>query len=360
MTIKHNENLQILLICLLLYCLLVPSPLRINHNLRKFAPLRPLKQEQKINKNELRKRGNTGGFINKEDLILEQLKKSNTEIQNRIDQQYKWVEIKYSLIGGLIVSFIAKIFFNVKDSRNSGEINSEEDLFEKIRRAIVSQATSLVLSLSLIIAATVDTQMLRDRKLILQQGAWIANYVEPAFLNNLEVLSWEEFLRLSGGYHDTIIASIFFNSNIFAITITLYAIYIFVTSEISNILSEKNTLRTYSREILLGFWLMQGTLLFSTLSIHIAPPTFEIMPFPIVSGFFNIYCNPLWSIPIYFFLWLCLVWKSLELISIHKREKNDRIKLNKRFRSSFALFILATFFASLNTILTQIRTISLS
>ena len=168
--------------------------------------------------------------------------------------------------------------------------------FKFLTNIFESPATSLVLNFSIIISATIDTQIRFNRTFMIQLGLWISTYIEPLIDSN--IVSWESFLRLPGGYHLDPLSSSMMNITVYILTLLLFAIYLFSSIRI------KSNSKTDHPELKFTFWLMQGCILFSTISGHLTPPNLWITPFPLFSvhTWRNLYVPSPLAIPIYLFL----------------------------------------------------------
>ena len=161
--------------------------------------------------------GSTKKFIHRE------LDKSITEIENRIEHESSWFEIKFIFIGGILLGFIALIY---------KEGNKTKDLIRIIQRPGII----LALGLSVIVAVIIDMQLRATQKTIHLNGIWIANYIEPLFLDNhvyrfraaQPFYPWESFLRIKdrGSLFRDTLNSLTFWPHVFLVTILLYLAFI--------------------------------------------------------------------------------------------------------------------------------------
>ena len=292
-----------------MYLLFVASPVKLGYSLDISSPFPP------ANSNNYQTRKQALVFHDSEqkipyqkELIMEQLKKVNTEIQARNNQEYAWFQLKYYLIGGLVLGFLTNTFFKKE---------TQESIFYQLRHALESPATSLLLALSVIVAITIDVQIRFGRNFMMQLGSWVSNYIEPIFLGD-DIVGWEQFLRLQGSYHVDIVTASFVSSNVYLLTIIMYAFYLYSTNKAyskintpkaseERIEHPKNFLERGDLKIVdLGFWMLQICLLFCCISSHLVPSNFIVSPFPLITGLLHdeIYVNSIWTVPIYLLLWV--------------------------------------------------------
>jgi hypothetical protein len=200
-----------------------------------------------------------------------QLGKANNEIQSRLNQEAEWFKIKYLYVGIILLGFLINTYFK------AGSMSSD-DVHKSFLDASSSFVTSFILSVTVIVAVSIDMQIRAGRIVINQLGSWINHYAEPIFLGK-EGLGWESFLRLEGAYHANAVYTMTFWPNIYFLSIGLYALYLVVTQRT---LEKGNSHRD---TVLLGFWMLHITLLVAALSSHVVPYTFEVSPHPLFALF---------------------------------------------------------------------------
>jgi hypothetical protein len=222
-----------------------------------------------------------------------QLGKANNEIQSRLNQETEWFKIKYLYVGIILLGFLINTYFKA-DSMSS------DDVHKSFLEASASFVTSFILSVTVIVAVSIDMQIRAGRIVINQLGSWINHYAEPILLGK-EGLGWESFLRLEGAYHTNGVYTMTFWPNIYFLSIGLYALYLVVTQQT---LAKENSHRN---TVLLGFWMLHITLLVAALSSHVVPYTFQVLPHPLFALFKpNFYTHPALMILIH-----CVSWAGL-------------------------------------------------
>jgi hypothetical protein len=233
-----------------------------------------------------------------------QLQKANTEIQSRIEQEASWFQLKYYVVGSILLGFIINTYYK------SGRQKTDFSIF---LQASSSAITSFILSLAIIVAVSIDMQIRAGRIVINQLGSWIHHYAEPILLGEAKGynygLGWEFFLRQDGGYHKDIVYAMTFWPNIYYLSIALYVLYLIV--------SQKAFTKKRNREIVLsGFSLLHITLLIATLSNHIVPFIFEVKLVPLASKWIlTDSVNPSKLVPVYISFWFVLLLVAYRFIS---------------------------------------------
>ena len=222
-----------------------------------------------------------------------QLGKANNEIQSRLNQESEWFKIKYLYVGVILLGFLINTYFKASTM-------SSDDVNKSFKDASESFVTSFILSITVIVAVSIDMQIRAGRIVINQLGSWIYHYAEPIFLG--KGLGWEAFLRLPGAYHANNIYTMTFWPNIYFLSIGLYALYLVVTEKaLAKVNSHEHT-------IMLGFWMLHITLLVAALSSHVVPFTFLVSPHPLLALLNKDFItHPGWLIPIDFVTWLVLI-----------------------------------------------------
>ncbi len=210
-------------------------------------------------------------------------------------------EIKYLYVGVILLGFLINTYFKEI-------LISPEDIDQRFQVATRSYVTSFILSLTVIVAVSIDMQIRSGRIVINQLGSWISHYAEPILLG-VEGLGWEAFLRLDGGYHANTIYSMTFWPNIYYLSIGLYLLYLVVSRRS---LANRNPHRD---TIWLGFWMLHGTLLIAALSSSVVPYTFSVNPHPVWALFFpEVYVHPAWMIPVVLASWLILLYVAYRYV----------------------------------------------
>lgn len=325
---KPSNKQLILYSCLLLLFLLAASPIKLDAELQSKAPYR-LGSPQITSPSNLTDAESA--------LMLEQLKKANIEIQERLNQETSWFQLKYYLVGGLLFGFLTNTFL-------SKDLNSKDTAYSKIKNALGSPSTSLVLAFGCIVAITIDTQIRVGRNFIAQLGIWIESYVEPLFLRQ-NLVAWEQFLRLKGAYHVETISSTLVSSSIYILTLILYALYIFSTQKVYENSDTKKA--SELNVVSFGFWLLQGTIAFCILPSHLVPQTFQVTPFPFFTGWLDIYRHPSWLIPIYVTLWFHSANVVILATKIVGHDDDKQSSTENNALISFMLFTLILLIACL-------------
>ena len=203
-------------------------------------------------------------------------------------------------MGVILLGFLINTFFKESSIR-------PEHVNHRFQMAGHSYVTSFILSLSVIVAVSIDMQIRSGRIVINQLGSWIFHYAEPILLGN--DLGWEAFLRLDGGYHANTVYTMTFWPNIYYLSIGLYLLYLVVSRKALGKYAHRNT-------VWLGFWLLHITLLVAALSSHVVPYTFQVNPHPIIALFFpSFFVHPAVMIPIGLFSWSILTFVAFYYIS---------------------------------------------
>lgn len=256
----------------------------------------------------------------KEGLKIE-LNKANTEIQAKLDHEFEWIRLKYYVVGALFLGFWSRAFL-----KNGSSSDEDKGVLDKFKSYIASTATSFILALTALIGITVDMQILSARIVMEQLGHWIYLYAEPIFLaydstDDAKNVGWEKFLKLQGGFQNSIENSLMFWPNIFFLSILLYAFYL-----LSSTLAVKNHIHnpqnTNDTTLLwIGFWLLHITLLFFTFSNHIIPSIFSFSSIQISLGWFGLYTiDSEDQLKFYLFVWLLLTFFSFIAIRLSGRK----------------------------------------
>jgi hypothetical protein len=249
-----------------------------------------------------------------------QLDKANTEIQSRLNQEVEWFKLKYLYVGVILLGFLINTYFKNSSDQESkhGDDHEPESTFGRFVAASQSSVTSFILSLSVVVAVSIDMQIRAGRIVINQLGSWIYNFAEPLLLrlngNLPNKLGWEAFLRLDGGYHNNTVTAMTFWTNIYILSIALYILCL----EVSRRALKKHKDEPSKHIVYFGFWMLHMTLLIATFSNHIVPFTFRVDPFPILTGW-NASVDPVhpkWLAPIYFVVWSLLVVVALIYIRL--------------------------------------------
>ena len=346
---------HIFIISILLLLIFVSSPMRLNKNLC----LNPVYiSVEGIRNNQYNCENNTKNpqleSLQKDSvpgqIILEQLKKANQEIEAEIQQEISWFQLKYSLVGVLFLGFFVNVFLGrdvllVKENKeqNTKQIQSHIQPIQQIDKAIKSPATSLILAISTIIALTIDMQTRTGRIITNQLGTWISEVIEP-LVKQYGFISWETFLRISSGFHSSTQYLMISSVNRYWITIILYLLYLYATwssnrDHINNQIKAQFERNVYL--LLIGLFSVFGTLFVCALSYHYVPPNFEVIPFAPISIFIPdnqiTYQHPSLTIPVYTGLFLVVVVESITFIKLQQsiallQQKNKKQKNNRKIR----------------------------
>ncbi len=344
---------HIVVIGILLFLMFVSSPMRLNRELCfdpvhiSLAGIRNNEYKcEKIYKNprlELITKDSFAGQI-----IIEQLKKANQEIEAEIQQEIAWFRLKYSLVGVLFLGFFVNVFLGrdvllVKQNKeqNTKQIESHIQPIQQIDKAIKSPATSLILAISTIIALTIDMQTRSGKIITNQLGTWISEVIEP-FVKEYGFISWETFLRISSGFHSSTQYLMIRSVNNYWITIILYSLYLYATWSSNRDNINNNITAKFERNIyllLIGLFSVFATLFVCALSYHYVPPNFEVIPFAPITIFIPYsqitYQHPSLTIPVYTSLFLVLLIESIFFINLRQsltllQQKNQKEKDNKK------------------------------
>lgn len=173
------------------------------------------------------------------ELIRLELQKANDEIKLRIEQEDTWFHYKFLLVGVLLAAFLGYLGFG--DGRLFGESNrgtpqKERSPKERLDEILDSRATCSVLVMALVVALTIDMHVRNNAIVIQQLALWIANQVEPAFLQTAfssqatgAFLPWEQFLRVefpAAGMHRDDLYGFAFYPHLHFLTWVLYMFYL--------------------------------------------------------------------------------------------------------------------------------------
>lgn len=285
-----------------MYLLFVASPMQLNKNLEKNAQLAVDEKTTELTNACKNKEYKCEEFFKG---LAAQLEKANTEIQSRLNQETEWFKLKYYVVGVLLLGFLVNAYFK-HDSDESDTITFQ------FQHALTSPITSFILSLTVMVAVSIDMQIRAGRIVINQLGTWIAHYVEPLLLGTGKHggLGWEQFLRLGGGYHANTTYAMTFWTNIYYLSIVLYTLYLTATRSALDIKS------THAPIVWYGFWLLHVTLYVGALSNHVVPFTFEVTWFPLLTGWWqNSYVHPAWLILVYSIFWIFLTLVAYKCVS---------------------------------------------
>jgi hypothetical protein len=296
-----NSYKYLILSALIMYLLFVASPMELSRFNRVTAAANI---KHKVSDLNVYCKSNTYSCQFFLEGMKLQLQKANTEIQSRIEQEASWFQLKYYVVGSILLGFIINTYY--KSSRQKND-------FSIFLQASSSAITSFILSLAIIVAVSIDMQIRAGRIVINQLGSWIHHYAEPILLGEAKEynygLGWEFFLRQDGGYHKDIIYAMTFWPNIYYLSIALYVLYLIV--------SQRAFSKKRNRSIVLsGFWLLHVTLLIATLSNHIVPFIFEVKLVPLVSKWIlTDSVNPSKLVPVYTIFWIVLLLVAYRFIS---------------------------------------------
>ena len=347
---------HIVIISILLFLIFVSSPMRLNKDIcldPVYISLESIKNNEykcKINnQNPHLESIKTDSFAKQ--IILEQLKKANQEVEAEIQQEISWFRLKYSLVGVLFLGFFVNAFLGrdvliVKQNKeqNTKEIESQIQPIKQIDKAIKSPATSLILAISTIIALTIDMQTRAGKIITNQLGTWISEVIEP-LVRQYGFISWETFLRISSGFHSSPQYLMIRSANNYWITIILFSVYLYATwsSNNDNINNKINS--QFQRNIyllLIGLFSVFATLFVCALSYHYVPPNFEVIPFAPLSIFIPdhqiTYQHPSLTIPVYTGLFWVLLVESITFVKLPTslallQRKNQKQKDNQGGKS---------------------------
>jgi hypothetical protein len=336
----------IIIAAVLIYLLFVASPMKLNRDMERTASFQVAHKINELNaickssNPDLNTQKRISGLTDLKkkpilpldpkypcDAFLEgmtiQLGKANTEIQNRLNQEVEWFKLKYLYVGVMLLGFLINTYFKHNEQESSSVVF-------RFQEAVVSPVTSFILSLTVVVAISIDMQIRSGRIVINQLGTWIHRYAEPVLLGAKNGglwseggMGWEHFLRLEGGYHANTLYAMLFWTNIYYLSISLYVLYLGVTRKA---LAEGQRKKQHSLVsiIIFGFWILHITILVATLSNHIIPFTFVVTLFPVLTGWFPIpYVHPGWLIIVYITTWLALVFVAKKYVLLKSANRKQ-------------------------------------
>lgn len=219
-------------------------------------------------------------------ILIEEVKKANEEIKMRIDQEDRWYDYKFLVVGALLATFLGQF----------ARAGPQPD--DQVLHLFHSGASCLALALACVLTVAIDIHIRDSMTVTNQLGNWLAYYAEPELLHStfqrtagVQFLAWENFLRIEQGMHNSILYSVTYWPHLHFLTLVVFITYLAVF----HWLYPYQT-RPLSQLILAGFFLVHLALgAFAWIS-HTAPETFEFTPFPFsglaVSG---------WKAPLIYF-----------------------------------------------------------
>lgn len=233
----------------------------------------------------------------KDSIITEQVKKTNSEINTRLDHESRWYELKFVFLGVIILGFFAKAVLKTKIGwdRKEEHPTESEKRGHALLNILISPITLTVLTIAFVVSLSIDLHIRANRIVINQNGIWVAEFAEPLFLRNHELIKsceekpkesckkimrgWEQFLRIGGlSHHTDFLYRATFWPHVYYITILIYGLYLSVLAWIldpgktdSEETKKINDLRTFS------FWLVHITLFVCAFSAHYVPDIYDIV-----------------------------------------------------------------------------------
>jgi hypothetical protein len=245
---------------------------------------------------------------------MAQNQKCVDEIKMRLEQEEHWFDLKFTSLGVLVMGFFAQAFFREKNEQ-AGTVGTETDAkyhgvptAHFCEKVLVSPLTLTVLAVGCGFSMIADMHMRSNRMVIAQNGIWVAEYVEPAFLGGdldrpkerfadwrallppqsistppasypqpKSLVGWEGFLRLSAAYHNDGIYNLTFWPQMFLVTVGIYLCYIYLF----NIYTRNHHSRSApgDRIVKISYIALQLMIVVCAASTHSVPGTFEIMIF---------------------------------------------------------------------------------
>jgi hypothetical protein len=160
------------------------------------------------------------------DFVKAEYEKAVEEIKVRIEIEDNWYHYKFLLIGGLIV-------FLLGWGRAVRDLSTDPFRFED------PEINCSICAVACVIAVAIDIHI-RNNTIVTQQlGLWIANYVEPAFLQTpflskgaTGFIPYEQFLRIqlpgTTGMHADDLYSLAFWPHLHFLTWVIYILYLFL------------------------------------------------------------------------------------------------------------------------------------
>lgn len=209
------------------------------------------------------------------------------EIKTSLNQMDTWYHYKFILTGGVIAIFLGNI--GILGRQTPTSYNASERILETV---FMSNRTGAMLTLICLVAFVIDMHIRLNINGIQALGQWIANYVEPSYLNAAGIknskfpeqalpetgfIPWETFIRLPRDTNSTIY-TISFSIQLHFMTMVSYIIYLMVFQNISLLRG-----RGKRQQIaFIGFLLVHITLLAFIVVAHTVRDTFYVGCFPLV------------------------------------------------------------------------------
>ena|ERR1700674_4139432 len=160
------------------------------------------------------------------DFVKAEYEKAVEEIRFRIEIEDNWYHYKFLLIGGLVVFLL-------------GWGRARRDPSNDPSKLLDSEINCSICAVACVIALAIDIHI-RNNTIVTQQlGLWIANYVEPAFLqtpfplkNPTGFVPYEQFLRIQlpgiTGMHADELYSFAFWPHLHFLTWVVYILYVWL------------------------------------------------------------------------------------------------------------------------------------
>lgn len=220
------------------------------------------------------------------ELIAKEHEQALNEIKMSLEQMDTWYHYKFILIGGVIAVFLG----NIGILRRQGSVSRKESE-RLLESALMSNRTAAMLTLVCVIAFIIDMHIRSTVNGIQLLGLWIANYVEPSYLNSAGVtttdypnsvlaeigfIPWETFLRLPRTTGSTLYPVIY-SIQLHFTTILSYLLYVMVFQNIS-LISRRGRRQQIA---VVGF-----------LSVHLSLFAFIVVAHT-VRNIFNVACFPM-------------------------------------------------------------------
>lgn len=269
--------------CICVYLLFVP-------------PIMKLKEDYRLPENNYPPEDliidSNGNLTSQGYLLIAEKQKAIREIEIRIEHESRWYELKFLFLGALSIGFFARVIFHSKTfSGNNGQSNKVDLL-----GIISSPLTLFVLSVVCAVSICMDFYIRSNRIMMHQNGIWIAEFIEPAFMgqeylkkinkintnennddkNSNIVLGWEQFLRLKGDSHQTnFLVQMTFAARVYLHTILIYTAFLLLLC----VNNSNNKNNDHKRVTNISFWIIHFSLFVFAISAHVVPSSYDIIIF---------------------------------------------------------------------------------
>jgi hypothetical protein len=251
-----------------------------------------------------------------QELIKTELGKANDEIKFRIEQQESWYHYKFIFIGGMVALFLGQTGFLKGRSSNSRQSH------QRLKDIITAESTYSILALACVLALIVDMHIRNNMISIQRLGLWIANYVEPAYVDKKLAQAsgfypWEQFIRPEAPTPslqlDTL-SSIAFSLHLHFMTTFIFLLYLIIFHQLClKTADEVKSDAAAGRKQLVfgGFVIVLLSILAFIFVAHAVPSQYEMRLIPS-----NLWVNGLESTVYYTMPWIFILLLNLPYLLI--------------------------------------------